>query len=107
MQAGLEVFQVETLNPHFHEDKGDSHVQEMRQVALAGIHNAGGCPPRLSSEIERELRRDGVEDLDVALAPIKTYPPLAVLDWGTFAIALSERSNNIAQFSNPNLFAGV
>jgi mannosyl-3-phosphoglycerate synthase len=102
MRAGLEAFQVETLNPHFHEDKGDSHVQEMRQVALAGIHNLASCSPRLRDEIERELRHDGIEDLDTALAPIKTYPPLSVLDWESFASELSRCSTNVTQFAYPD-----
>lgn len=37
MEGGVEVFQIETLNPHFHENKGDEHAEEMGAAALSAI----------------------------------------------------------------------
>ena len=29
LQHGVEIFQIETRNPHLHENKGDEHISDM------------------------------------------------------------------------------
>ncbi len=58
MQAGAEVFQMESRNPHFHEAaKGDKHIKEMIEYSLAVLYHSQICPEALKKEILRELRR--------------------------------------------------
>lgn len=102
MRAGVEVYQVETRNPHFHEDKGDDHVDEMRFAALAALHHSPVCPPRLQEEIVEFLMREGVDPVAVLADPPRTYPPLGSLDWGTFATVLTQRAQTFSQLVYPD-----
>lgn len=81
IREGVEIYQIETLNPHFHEDKGEDHVDAMRHSSLGVVYHSPACPNWLRREIESDLVREGVPDLGVALAPPRVYPPLGSLDW--------------------------
>lgn len=56
MDKGIEVMQVETRNPHFHEEKGEDHLKEMFNGSLGCIFHSKICPPRLRDKISEELR---------------------------------------------------
>jgi len=56
MDKGIEVMQVETRNPHFHEDKGDDHLCDMMVASLGCIYHSKICPPRLRDKILEDLR---------------------------------------------------
>lgn len=56
MDKGIEVMQVETRNPHFHEEKGEDHLKEMFNGSLGCIYHSKICPPRLRDKINEELR---------------------------------------------------
>ncbi|HLA66995.1 MAG TPA: mannosyl-3-phosphoglycerate synthase [Acidimicrobiia bacterium] len=102
MRAGVDVFQVETQNPHFHEDKGDIHVAEMRHVALAGIHRSALCPSSLRAEIEDSIRREG-DCPTTALSTVTSYPPLSVLDWERLSAELRRGTGSLEEFTYPNM----
>ncbi len=57
MEKGIEVFQIETRNPHLHEDKGASHLTEMLQASLLSLYNSKICPSQLSEEILGQLEK--------------------------------------------------
>ncbi len=40
----VDVIQTETINPHFHEDKGEAHVSGMRELSIATITASPICP---------------------------------------------------------------
>jgi mannosyl-3-phosphoglycerate synthase len=52
VEKGVEVFQIETRNPHFHEDKGKTHLNHMLEGSLAIIAASSICP----SDLKRALR---------------------------------------------------
>ncbi|MEM2141376.1 MAG: mannosyl-3-phosphoglycerate synthase [Nitrososphaera sp.] len=52
VEKGVEVFQIETRNPHFHEDKGKMHLNHMLEGSLAIIAASSICP----SDLKRALR---------------------------------------------------
>jgi len=63
MDKGIEVMQVETRNPHFHEEKGEDHLKEMFNGSLGCIYHSKICPPRLRDKISEELRgRDIIQE---------------------------------------------
>lgn len=62
MDKGVEVMQVETRNPHFHEDKGDEHLKEMVVASLGSIYHSRICPPKLREKILESLRSRGMID---------------------------------------------
>jgi mannosyl-3-phosphoglycerate synthase len=56
MDKGVEIMQVETRNPHFHEDKGDDHLKEMVVGSLSSIYHSKICPPKVREKILEALR---------------------------------------------------
>jgi mannosyl-3-phosphoglycerate synthase len=56
MDKGVEVMQVETRNPHFHEDKGEDHLKEMILASLGSIYHSKVCPPKLREKILESLQ---------------------------------------------------
>ncbi len=52
---GIEIFQIETLNPHIHEEKGTEHINEMILVSLAEIYHCELCTDNVKKRILEEL----------------------------------------------------
>ena len=63
----VEVHQTETINPHFHEDKGPDHVEAMRAVSLGTVAHSPICPRPVA-----ESHPDTI--------PPRRYPPLESID---------------------------
>jgi len=57
VEKGVEIFQIETRNPHFHEEKGKDHLTEMLQASLLAISNSKVCNTELAKEIKEHLLR--------------------------------------------------
>jgi mannosyl-3-phosphoglycerate synthase len=62
MDKGVEIMQVETRNPHFHEDKGDDHLKEMVVGSLGAIYHSKICPPKVREKILEALRSKNMLD---------------------------------------------
>jgi mannosyl-3-phosphoglycerate synthase len=56
VDKGVEIFQIETRNPHFHEDKGMAHLNEMLEASLATIFESKICPPDLQDALHDQLK---------------------------------------------------
>lgn len=95
MENGVEVFQIETRNPHFHENKGNEHVGHMRADALNVIYNSFICPEPLKEPIREYLQKEGT---DGSLAePRRTYPPLRELHLQPFLETLEREASTFQQ----------
>ena len=90
--ARVEVYQIETLNPRFHENKGDEHVEEMGAAALSSLYFSPIC----TSPVRRALE-DHLKDREDLLKPQLTYPPLAALDIKAFFRELEWRAATFQQ----------
>ena len=99
MDKGVEIMQVETRNPHFHEDKGDDHLKEMVVASLGSIYHSKICPPKLREKILESLRSKNMleegEQQEEPPAPVK-IEPFKDIDVRQFAKALS-KANTYAQ----------
>jgi mannosyl-3-phosphoglycerate synthase len=91
MDKGVEVMQVETRNPHFHEDKGDEHLKEMVMASLGSIYHSKICPPKLREKILESLRGRGMMDegQQEPPAPVR-IEPFKDIDIRQFAKVLSK-----------------
>lgn len=94
MQEGVDVFQMETRNPHFHEKKDSDHIQEMRLQALAALYHSPICPEPVREEVREFLTGHGMDPEPEAVV---TYPPLARLDEKTFLETLVEQGETFQQ----------
>lgn len=56
MDKGVEIFQVETRNPHFHDEKGQEHIEEMIRQSLTAILESPLTSEPLKEDIRAQLR---------------------------------------------------
>ncbi|MDQ3969455.1 MAG: mannosyl-3-phosphoglycerate synthase [Thermoproteota archaeon] len=85
MDKGIEVMQVETRNPHFHEEKGDIHLKEMIDGSLGSIYHSKICHPKLREKIVEELRGKGVIEENQepsVLQKINSFKDIDMLQFG-------------------------
>jgi mannosyl-3-phosphoglycerate synthase len=96
MDKGVEVMQVETRNPHFHEEKGDEHLKEMFSGSLGSIYHSKICHPKLREKIIEDLRsRDMLvegQEPDI----LQKISPFKDIDIHQFAKILYERATSFA-----------
>lgn len=82
MKSGVEIFQMESRNPHFHDaNKGKDHIHEMLEYSLAMLWHSDICPEHLKMEISEELSR--LRIVKKRSAPVKpiSYPALSNIDF--------------------------
>ena len=94
MDKGVEIMQVETRNPHFHEDKGDDHLKEMVVGSLGSIYHSKICPPKVREKILEALRsKNMLEENQQQEPPIPhKIEPFKDIDVRRFAKVLSKAS---------------
>ncbi|HKI57973.1 MAG TPA: mannosyl-3-phosphoglycerate synthase [Trueperaceae bacterium] len=86
----VEVFQIESRNPHLHDiAKGEAHIGEMMLASLGVIHASPLCPRELREEIVLELRRRRLLARDAEPPAPVLYPPLERLRLESFAEAVA------------------
>jgi mannosyl-3-phosphoglycerate synthase len=56
VEKGIEIFQIETRNPHFHGDKGAAHLNKMLEASLATIFGSKICPQDLQENLLDQLK---------------------------------------------------
>jgi len=82
MKAGVEVFQMESRNPHLHEaDKGDDHIQEMIEYSLGVLYHSPLCLPVLKQEILTELQKQGILSGNAEPLRPRQYPAMIDIDF--------------------------
>jgi len=55
LSAGIEIFQIETLNPHIHEEKGEGHIKNMLLGSLQTVYHSKLCNDYVRSKVLEEL----------------------------------------------------
>ena len=92
MDKGVEIMQVETRNPHFHEDKGEDHLKEMVVGSLGSLYHSKICPPKVREKILEALRsKNMLEENQEPPVPHK-IEPFKDIDVRLFAKVLSKAS---------------
>ena len=81
---GVEVFQIETRNPHMHEEKGTRHLKGMLASGLGSLYYSRLCGGETKKVILNELQQQ--EALEEGEEPPKPriYPPLKKVDLDRF-----------------------
>lgn len=98
MDKGIEIMQIETRNPHFHEDKGDAHLRQMFLETLGCIFHSKLCHPELQDKIKLELNTR--ELLVGAEEPpkLQRIRPFKDIDISTFSNVLHEKATSYLQW---------
>src|SRR5919199_2096399 len=94
MDKGIEIMQVETRNPHFHEDRGEDHLKEMVVASLSSIYHSKICPPKLREKIIEALHSKGMIDEGQLEPPTPVkIDPFKDIDIRHFAKALNRTTS--------------
>jgi mannosyl-3-phosphoglycerate synthase len=94
IEKGVEIFQIETRNPHFHEDKGKSHLNEMLEAALATIAGSEVCPEDLKERLDDQIAHMSGSKSQKKPDYRKKYPvmePISSIPIAEFAKELREK----------------
>lgn len=94
MDKGVEIMQVETRNPHFHEEKGDDHLKEMVVGSLGSIYHSKICPPKVREKIVEALRSKNMLEESQQQEPCAPHKiePFKDVDVRQFAKVLTKAS---------------
>ncbi|MDI3474834.1 MAG: mannosyl-3-phosphoglycerate synthase [Thermococcaceae archaeon] len=95
---GIEIFQIETLNPHLHEDKGQEHVKQMILSSLGTIFHSKLATETIRKNILEELRIHGLlKEGEEPPRPL-VMPPIEDVDVKKWMEVLEEESDTLLKF---------
>lgn len=101
MERSVSVTQIETRNPHFHDNKGDHHVQDMRVQALKVLYHSPVCLPSVRADILDFLVAHGAQAPGEEPPRERIYPPVGVLALDRFWDLLTTEAHSLRQLSPP------
>ena len=78
LKHGIEIYQIESRNPHLHEVKGDEHVKDMSKAALEVIYRSPLCPEPMRQEIMNDLYYRNIIEQDKPMKKEVVYYPAIV-----------------------------
>ncbi|NUQ82183.1 MAG: mannosyl-3-phosphoglycerate synthase [Bacteroidetes bacterium] len=76
LQDPIEIFQVESRNPHLHESKGSEHVRDMIHQSMSVIYHSPVTSSTLKTEITGLLRKERILKKDQEPDRPRIYPAL-------------------------------
>ena len=94
--SGIEIFQIETLNPHIHEEKGEEHIKNMLLSSLSTIYHSDLCNDYVKSKVLDELK-ELLETWEMPRENI-VMPPIGGIDANKFTKLLEGRSETFVRF---------
>jgi mannosyl-3-phosphoglycerate synthase len=86
----VEVYQVESRNPHLHEAGDDSHIDDMNYQALQVIYHSPVCPDRLKKEIQTVMAGGDYRKSRRKPRRPRYFPPLRTLNFEALSEAISK-----------------
>ena len=97
-EQGVEIFQIETLNPHLHEDKGSEHVADMILSSLGTIYHSELANESLRRQILEDLRIHGLLGENEEPPKPKVMGPIGEIDVGKWARVLEDNAETLMKF---------
>jgi mannosyl-3-phosphoglycerate synthase len=91
MRKGIEIFQIESRNPHLHEQKGEEHVDDMIYAALKVMYHSPVTPENLKRKIVKELKERKIIQSNQKPENAIYYPALSKIDLEKFKNILSDQ----------------
>ncbi|WP_456366261.1 mannosyl-3-phosphoglycerate synthase [Thermococcus sp.] len=95
---GVEVFQIETLNPHLHEDKGQEHVRDMILSSLGTIYHSELATESLRKAILEDLRIHSLIGENEEPPKPKVMPPIGGVDVKKWMKTVENESETLLKF---------
>jgi mannosyl-3-phosphoglycerate synthase len=91
----VDVLQIETRNPHFHENRGEDHVHGMRGQALNALYHSPVTPPDLRAAVREFLVAEGAVAPGTQPPRVRIYPPVGSLALDVLADALASEARTL------------
>jgi mannosyl-3-phosphoglycerate synthase len=88
MQKNVEVFQIESRNPHLHDAGDKEHIDQMSYMAMQVIYHSHVCPEKLKKELLRAMTARGYVDSDKKPKRPHYFPPLSGVQEDEFLEAI-------------------
>ncbi|MFG1602533.1 mannosyl-3-phosphoglycerate synthase [Actinoplanes sp. NPDC049265] len=97
MASSVPVLQIETRNPHFHDNKGEEHVQGMRMQALNVLYHSQITLPAVRQAILDFMVAQGALQVGQEPPRERTYPPVETLALDLLYDALDAEAQSFRQ----------
>ncbi len=98
MSKGVDVYQIETRNPHLHAEKGDSHIEDMLTSSLKAIYGSPICTEKSKAMISEALNNRGIAPESMGPPYPPKIKPLGGLDIKRFEAVLRTTSQTLTEF---------
>jgi len=89
--GGIEIFQIETRNPHLHEEKGGDHLKDMLRSGLGAVYHSPLCQEETKDLIRDELGRQEVLEAGQEPPPPLIIPPPSTAKFEEFQAYIENR----------------
>jgi mannosyl-3-phosphoglycerate synthase len=76
IEQGIDILQIETRNPHLHEERGNQHLNEILLSSLSTIYHSPLCDKEVKQAILAELINQGILRHGESPSPVRINPPL-------------------------------
>src|SRR3954471_2289768 len=97
LASSVPVLQIETRNPHFHDNKGEEHVQGMRMQALNVLYHSEVTLPAVRQAIIEFMVSQGALATGQEPPRERTYPPVGTLALDLLYDALDAEAQTFRQ----------
>ncbi|MEA2054508.1 MAG: mannosyl-3-phosphoglycerate synthase [Candidatus Thermoplasmatota archaeon] len=96
IKRGVDIFQIETVNPHFHEDKGGVHLNDVYKSSLGLIYHSPLCGNKTRKLIRNILKGHSVLTNNEKIPKPRRYPPIKKIKFRAFSQAITPHLNDLA-----------
>jgi mannosyl-3-phosphoglycerate synthase len=97
MASSVPVLQIETRNPHFHDNKGEEHVRGMRMQALNVLYHSEITLPAVRRAILDFMVSQGALEIGQEPPRERVYPPVGTLALDLLYDALDAEAQSFRQ----------
>jgi mannosyl-3-phosphoglycerate synthase len=88
MQDNVEVFQIESRNPHLHESGDTEHIDQMSYLAMQVLYHSYICPEKLKKELLRAMVARGYVAPKKKPKKPRYFPALSCINEAQFLRAI-------------------
>jgi mannosyl-3-phosphoglycerate synthase len=88
IEQGIDILQIETRNPHLHEERGNQHLNEILLSSLSTIYHSPLCDKEVKQAIMAELISQGILKDGEAPSPVHINAPLNKVKVNKFVSAI-------------------
>ena len=100
IDKGIDILQVETRNPHFHEDKGAQHLKEMLRDSLFCIFSSNLCIPNIRQQILKDLKTNGILTGRKQPKQLNVIKPFKEVNIAEFSNIVGKRSSTLGFYGS-------